>query len=366
MASIRHIIGIGGMGRNFINYMLTRDSDLRFSFVSQNDHDNIRLSGLLCVQDDYAEIGKGNYHSYTYDGLANAIDGADVLLVAGLGGKAGTDAIVELAGVLSTLPINVHCAVTLPFKFEGEEKMERAIHAMSFLQKFSRSIVTIKNQDIFLAGVDETTTFAEGFLAINMKLESIIESGAFDTPRNSNYKPPNNHHIGMVLIVLLAGLLCGQAQAALSGEYSMFSVFNEFCVQKAHDHEAIKATAKVLKWPRLSEDVLRAVRPDISEYQAGWKVMRGGEPFIMFLSKGGFDETHLKVCAVFSYNKSVPALRKLVRDSYKVEKQINDETPLVNFYKSLTYSEVGYPVMIEISNSKMLDNTTVSIQAFAE
>lgn len=83
------------------------------------------------------------------DRIAEVLKGADMIFVtAGLGGGTGTGAtpiVAEVAKESGALTVGV---VTLPFQFEGGERMENAIHGLEKLQKHVDAAVVVPNDKL--------------------------------------------------------------------------------------------------------------------------------------------------------------------------------------------------------------------------
>ena len=91
------------------------------------------------------------------------IKGCDMLFIAaGMGGGTGTGAAPIIANIAKEMGILTVCVVTKPFHFEGSHRMKIAELGVQELYKYADTVITIKNQNLFLL-VNERTTVQEAF-----------------------------------------------------------------------------------------------------------------------------------------------------------------------------------------------------------
>jgi cell division protein FtsZ len=95
--------------------------------------------------------------------LTAACDGADVvLLLAGLGGGAGSGISPVLARAAKETGALVLAFVTLPFACEGNRRHQQALHSLELLKSVADGVVCLPNQKIFKL-IDENTSVLDTF-----------------------------------------------------------------------------------------------------------------------------------------------------------------------------------------------------------
>ncbi|MBP7346473.1 MAG: hypothetical protein KA952_08045 [Sediminibacterium sp.] len=170
-----------------------------------------------------------------------------------------------------------------------------------------------------------------------------------------------------VLILFVLLLIFFFPQNAKASEESMFFLFNEWCVQAAHNQNRIKAAAKLLKWEELSTDALQAITPADSDHLKGWKVMKD-EPFLLFIGDGRPYGKNLRVylCNVVSVGKNIFVLREMIKKYLKVVDHRKEESPLLMTYQWDVLSEANVGVVVQLQRSKEPSNKTVTLQSFTD
>jgi cell division protein FtsZ len=108
------------------------------------------------------------------DDIRNWVSQCDLLFVAaGMGGGTGTGAapvIAEIARDEGALSVGV---VTLPFDFEGPQRMRTALEGLRELEQYVDTLIVIPNQNLF-AVANATTTFANAFVMADEVLHDAI------------------------------------------------------------------------------------------------------------------------------------------------------------------------------------------------
>jgi len=86
-----------------------------------------------------------------------------VFITCGMGGGTGTGAAPVIAQIANELGILTVGIVTLPFKFEGPRRLERALEGISEMKKVCDTVIIIPNQKL-MSIVDKDTTLSDSFL----------------------------------------------------------------------------------------------------------------------------------------------------------------------------------------------------------
>ncbi|MDO8424685.1 MAG: cell division protein FtsZ [bacterium] len=185
------VIGIGGGGGNVVSEIASRIKGA--SFVAANtDHQALKILGRKTQVFQFGEsfthgLGTG-MNPETAELAAEAekekikklLQGQDmVILVATLGGGTGSGAAPVFAKISRSLGILTLGILTLPFKFEGERKMEIANAALEKLKSRLNTFSVVPNERVFQI-VEKTTPLVKAFSAINKilakSLEGLIET----------------------------------------------------------------------------------------------------------------------------------------------------------------------------------------------
>lgn len=168
------VIGVGGAGGNAVNRMIEHGLTGAEFFAVNTDKQALvlsrsknkvqigeKLTGGLGVGGDPA-IGRRAAEE-SIEELTGIIEGANlVYIAAGLGGGTGTGAapiIAELARQKGILTVAV---VTMPFLFEGAQRLTRAKEGYETLKDAVDTIVTIPN-DKLLQVIGKGTSMLEAF-----------------------------------------------------------------------------------------------------------------------------------------------------------------------------------------------------------
>lgn len=160
-ASIIKVIGVGGGGGNAVNYMFRQDIPNVNFVVCNTDKQHLEMSpvptrlllgwktthglgagnnpevGKLCAEESEEEIKK------LFE------DGTEmVFITAGMGGGTGTGAapvVARLAKAAGMLTIGI---VTVPFLFEGEKKILKALDGANEMREHVDALLVINNENL--------------------------------------------------------------------------------------------------------------------------------------------------------------------------------------------------------------------------
>ncbi|HOQ89152.1 MAG TPA: cell division protein FtsZ [Candidatus Hydrogenedentes bacterium] len=168
------VCGIGGGGSNAVDRMIKENLTGVDYIVINTDAQALRKSlapypiqigkttcaGLGAGADP--EIGRKACEE-DIDQVRMALEGADlVMLAVGLGGGTGTGAAPLVAQVAKEINALSIAFVTLPFSFEGEQRMEKALLGLEELKKHVDTLVVVLN-DRILQICTEATSFLDAF-----------------------------------------------------------------------------------------------------------------------------------------------------------------------------------------------------------
>ena len=160
-SSIIKVVGIGGGGSNAVNHMWKQGiKDVNFVVVNT---DAQALNGSpVPVKVQIGESltegrGAGNKPDIgrkaaleNLDDVLEAISANTkmVFLTAGMGGGTGTGAAPVIAGATREKGILTVAIVTIPFRFEGQQRIQQAIEGINELRQHVDSLLVINNEKL--------------------------------------------------------------------------------------------------------------------------------------------------------------------------------------------------------------------------
>ena len=160
-SSIIKVIGVGGGGSNAINHMYRRGiRDVNF-VVCNTDAKALNNSPVpVKIQLGSALTegrGAGNKPEIGRQAALEAIDNIKevlsgntkmVFITAGMGGGTGTGAAPVIAKVAREMGILTVAIVTIPFRFEGQQRINQAIEGINEIQQYVDSLLLISNEKL--------------------------------------------------------------------------------------------------------------------------------------------------------------------------------------------------------------------------
>lgn len=154
--SIIKVIGVGGGGGNAVNHMY-REGIHDVNFVVCNT-DNKALSDSpvpVHLQLGKEGLGAGNRPDVARRAAEESIDEIRqmlndgtkmVFITAGMGGGTGTGAAPVIAQVAKEMDILTVGIVTIPFRFEGNKKIDQALDGVEEISKHVDALLVINNE----------------------------------------------------------------------------------------------------------------------------------------------------------------------------------------------------------------------------
>lgn len=169
----------------------------------------------------------------------------------------------------------------------------------------------------------------------------------------------------LLLLSFFMVVSCSHFKAHASTiEDSLFFAFNEFCINKAHNFDSIRAAATVSGWQKLDANALRAMMPlDSSELQ-GWVASRNGVKFLLMLNTAYYSKMEAQACTVIGYNSDAKTLNSYVNKYLDVYDRAVEDTPTILTYVNLLHSDYGVPIKVHVSESKEPNQSVVKIEAY--
>ncbi|MGB9743228.1 MAG: cell division protein FtsZ [Minisyncoccales bacterium] len=172
------LIGLGGGGCNIVSEIAGQIG--KASFVLANtDLKALKIGSRRTIKFLFGqnlthhlgtgmnpELGRAAAESEK-EKIKKICQGQDLcILVAALGGGTGSGAITTFARVCKNLGNLTYGIFTLPFKFEGEKKMEIALNALKEVKNHLNILSIIPNERVFQV-IDKDTPLKEALSAIN-------------------------------------------------------------------------------------------------------------------------------------------------------------------------------------------------------
>ena len=155
------VLGVGGGGCNAVNYMFRKGIKGCTFAVCNTDSQALMGSPVPSKIQLGRGLGAGtnpivgrNAALESQDQIEKIILNAStrmLFITAGMGGGTGSGAIPVIAKMAKDAGILTVGVVTLPFKFEGREKLTKAIDGIHELEKNVDSLITIKNDNLYIA-----------------------------------------------------------------------------------------------------------------------------------------------------------------------------------------------------------------------
>jgi cell division protein FtsZ len=189
------IVGIGGAGGNAVNN-LRNNPDFPFHLIAVNTNRaaldlSLADENILLTADFYPgdtgtkgnpQIGREVTIACKSQVMERLAPFRTVVFLAGLGGSTGTGAMPVIALEAMQQGKNVICIATLPFHFEGKERLICAESALYDMRQSGLHVLVINNQDVFRIA-NERTTFADAFAIVDnavYKLVNDLAAAGFD------------------------------------------------------------------------------------------------------------------------------------------------------------------------------------------
>lgn len=352
------VIGVGGGGGSIVSEVSQRIASLgkeKISFIVANtDLRALKKSSLQTQRFSFGQnltFGLGTGMNPQLGRLAaqkekekiqKILEGEDLIIfVASLGGGVGSGATPIFAKISQDLGILTYGFFTLPFKFEGEKKMEIAKDSLRKLKPYLNALSIIPNERIFQV-IDKKTPLTNALSVINKTLAKSLE-GLLETI----YQP------GLINIDFadLRTILAGDASQPSSGKIAYLNTVEVEGQNKTQ--EAIKNLISSPLYPYSisgAEGILFNIsgEPDlklaeVNEIsQAIWELTRGEAKIIFGISESRELKDKLKITllatgckANFPTSNRKQIIKKIRKEKVKKHKiKIKQEPPVQNEAKT--------------------------------
>jgi cell division protein FtsZ len=178
------VCGIGGGGGNAISRMIEAGMT-EVDFITINTDAQALRHSPAGTRLQIGEVGLGagakpdqgrEAAEQSRDRIKEVLQGADMIfLTAGMGGGTGTGAtpvVAEIARETGALTVGI---VTLPFKFEGGNRMENAIKGMAALEPHVDALIIVPNDRLALL-CEDNISFLNAFRLADEVLHNGVRS----------------------------------------------------------------------------------------------------------------------------------------------------------------------------------------------
>ena len=179
-SSIIKAIGVGGGGIHAVNHMYLQGIEgVTFVVLGTDSHllDASPVSNRVLLRPDTTHRSAAEESESEIAALYDD-DTKMVIIVAGLGGETGTDVAPVVARIARekevTLTVGI---VTIPFQFEGTEKIQMALAGIEEMRKHVDSLFVFNNQHLteIFNDLDQTNAFAKSDETLATAVRSLCD-----------------------------------------------------------------------------------------------------------------------------------------------------------------------------------------------
>jgi len=189
-SSIIKVLGIGGGGSNAVNHMWEqgiKDVDFAVCNTDAQALTNSPVPVKIQLGESLTEgRGAGNKPEIgrqaaleSLDDIKEVLEGNTkmVFLTSGLGGGTGTGAGPVIAKAARELGILTVAIVTIPFRFEGQQRINQAIEGINELKEYVDSLLVINNEKLreIYGDLKLSEAFAKADNVLSMAAKGIAE-----------------------------------------------------------------------------------------------------------------------------------------------------------------------------------------------
>ena len=181
------VIGVGGGGGNAVNHMYREGiHDVAF-VVCNTDRKALEESPVpVKLQLGHEGLGAGNRPAKAKEATEESInevqgmlnDGTKmVFITAGMGGGTGTGAAPTIARIAKEMDILTVGIVTIPFRWEGDKKIDQALDGVEEISKHVDALLVINNEKLgeIYPDLSVTSAFAKANDTLLIAAKSIAE-----------------------------------------------------------------------------------------------------------------------------------------------------------------------------------------------
>lgn len=181
------VIGVGGGGSNAVNHMYMEGiHDVAF-VVCNTDRKALEESPVpVKLQLGHEGLGAGNRPKKAKEATEESINEVQnmlsdstkmVFITAGMGGGTGTGAAPTIARIAKDMDILTVGIVTIPFRWEGDKKIDQALDGVAEISKHVDALLVINNEKLgeIYPDLSVTSAFAKANDTLLIAAKSIAE-----------------------------------------------------------------------------------------------------------------------------------------------------------------------------------------------
>jgi len=170
------VIAIGGGGGNILESVL-QDHPEYATMVVNADKQSLKQSAaaekVLLTGFKPQQIIDSVLHEQSE--IKAFMQERDVLIILScLGGLTGSHALAPIVSLVETMKIHSLIMVTLPFQFEGGDRMEQAKQALDSVNSTAITVAVAENQKL-IEIANKNTTMKESFQFVNIQVVGMID-----------------------------------------------------------------------------------------------------------------------------------------------------------------------------------------------
>ena len=237
-SSIIKVLGIGGGGSNAVNHMWHQGIN-GVDFVVCNTDAQALNSSPVPVKIQIGESltegrGAGNKPQIGRQAALENIDEINdvlskntkmVFLTAGMGGGTGTGAAPVIAKAAQDLGILTVAIVTIPFRFEGQQRINQAIEGINEIKEYVDSLLVINNEKLreIYGDLKLSEAFARADNVLTMAAKGIAEIITVHGYINVDFADVETVMRNSGVAILGSGMASGEGRATLAIQEALAS-----------------------------------------------------------------------------------------------------------------------------------------------
>ncbi|WP_407400982.1 cell division protein FtsZ [Sodaliphilus sp.] len=206
MPTIIKVVGVGGGGNNAINHMYSQNIDGVSFVVINTDRQALNMSPVpnrvLIGPTTTHGLGAGNNPGVAAEAAEESSadiaalfddDTKMVFITAGMGGGTGTGAAPVVARIAHEKGVLTIGIVTIPFIFEGQRKIIKALAGANEMRKYVDALLIINNQQLIniYPDLDFNNAFGKADDTLSTAARSISELITAEGKINLDFKDVN-------------------------------------------------------------------------------------------------------------------------------------------------------------------------------
>lgn len=173
-------LGIGGGGCNLLSDILKKEVRFNHLYISSDTQTLSHKTNTLILQNNSlgcigdVVCGKKLINTDIKYKLCKELPkDKKIFLLATLGGGTGSGSTIAIAELLRFLKFDFHVITVIPFRFEGQRRMQNAQKSLKELQNITSNISIVENSQL-LPKLDKQTSVKESFQMISDEVFEVM------------------------------------------------------------------------------------------------------------------------------------------------------------------------------------------------